>query len=250
MSSQSLVERYVSTRPHVKLLMIVLAVNVIVQVVAAVSALMHIDLLYKLMSYGILEQLSPIVRAQQQASEARESIVRIAQGLGLASSGVVFLFWLHRAYANLKALGGEPRYRPAWAVAAFVVPVVNLFLPFLILQEVWRASDPETVDQKGAKALNIVVEDSSKSLLVIVWWGLWLLAVIDAVIAYRWHASRQVLNDDAIASWLVIAMSLLLMVNSVITWMLARKVAARQDERNRRLVDLAPPDSLLAPRSA
>jgi hypothetical protein len=238
MSSQSVVEPYASTRPHMKLLMIVLAVNVFVQVVAVVSAFMHIDLLYKLMSYGIIEQLSPAVRAQQQASEARETLVRIAQVVAFAGSGIVFVFWLHRAYANLKALGGEPRYSPAWAVAAFVVPVVNLFLPFLILQEVWRASDPETVDTKGAKALNIVVEDSSKSLLVVVWWGLWLLTVIDGVVAYRWHAGRQVLNDDAIASWLVIAMSLLLIVNSIVTLMLARKITARQDERSRRLVAL------------
>lgn len=240
MSSQGIVEPYASARPHVKLLMIVLAVNVVVQMVAVASAFTHIDLLYKLMTYGIIEQLSPAVRVQQQASDARETLARIAQAVAFAASGIVFLFWLHRAYANLKALGGEPRYSPVWAVAAFVVPVVNLFMPFLILQEVWRASDPETVDAKGAKALNIVVEDSSKSLLVVVWWGLWLLAVIDAVVAYRWHAGRQVLNDDAIASWLVIAMSLLLMVNSIVTLLLARKVTARQDERNRRLATLAP----------
>jgi hypothetical protein len=247
MSSQTVVESYASARPHVKLLMIFLAVNVLAQVVAVVSAFMHIDLLYKFMAYGILEQLSPAVRLQQQASDARETVMRIAQAVAFAASGVVFLFWLHRAYANLKALGGEPRYRPAWAVAAFVVPVVNLFLPFLILQEAWRASDPETVDAKGARALNIVVEDSSKSLLVVVWWGLWLLAVIDAVVAYRWHAGRQVLNDDAIASWLVLAMSLLLMVNSIVTGMLARRITNRQDERSRRLAALAPLPDRAAP---
>jgi hypothetical protein len=84
--------------------------------------------------------------------------------------------------------------------------------------------------------------------MVVVWWGLWLLTVINAVIAYRWHTGRQVLNDDANASWLVVTMSLLLAVNSIVTLMLARKVANRQDERNRRLRELTPPDNLLAAR--
>jgi hypothetical protein len=247
MNSDMVVESYVSTRPRVKLLMAVLAVNIIVQVVAVASAFMHLNLLYQFMSLGIIEQLAPAVRAQQQASEAREMMVRIIQLVAFAGAAIVFLFWLHRAYANLKPLGAEPRYSPVWAVAAFLVPVVNLFLPFLILQEMWRASDPETIDTKGAKALNIVVEDSSKSLSVVVWWGLWLLTVINAVVAYRWHANRQVLNDDAIASWLVLTTSLLLALDSIVTILLARKVATRQDDRNRRLAELtAPPTGPLA----
>ncbi|MFL6216048.1 MAG: DUF4328 domain-containing protein [Blastocatellia bacterium] len=247
MSNHSVVEPYVSTRPRVNLLMIVLAINVIVQAVAVVSAFLHIDLLYQFMAYGIIEQLTPAVRAQQQASEARESLVRLVQLVAFAAATIVFLFWLHRAYKNLRPLGAEPRYSPAWAVAAFLIPVVNLFLPFLILQETWRASDPETIDARGAKALNLVVEDSSKSLMVVIWWGLWLLTVINAVIAYRWHAGRQVLNDDANASWLVVTMSLLLAVNSIVTLMLARKIANRQDERNRRLQELAPLSNSTAP---
>jgi hypothetical protein len=142
MSNHSVVEPYVSTRPRVNLLMIVLAANVIVQAVAVVSAFLHIDLLYQFMAYGIIEQLTPAVRAQQQASEARETLVRLAQLVAFAASAIVFLFWLHRAYKNLRPLGAEPRYSPAWAVAAFLIPLVNLFLPFLILQETWRASDP------------------------------------------------------------------------------------------------------------
>lgn len=245
MSSHRDAEMYESSRPRVTLLMIVLIVNILVQAVAVVSAFLHLNMLYQFMAYGIIEQLSPAVRLQQQSSDARESLVRLIQFAAFAASAIVFLFWLHRAYKNLKPLGAEPRYSPAWAVTSFLVPVVNLFLPFLILQETWRASDPETIHATGAKPLNIVVEDSSKSLLIVVWWGLWLLTVINAVVAYRWHAGRQVLNDDAIASWLVITISLLLAVNSIVTIFLARKIANRQDERNRRLVELtAPPDGL------
>ncbi|HKP14042.1 MAG TPA: DUF4328 domain-containing protein [Blastocatellia bacterium] len=249
MSGDGVVGPYAPSRPRANLLMAFLAVNVVVQAAAIASAFMHIDLLYKLMSYGIIEQLSPAARAQQHASEARETLMRVIQLAAFAASAVVFLFWLHRAYKNLKPLGAEPRRSPGWAVGAFLVPMVNLFLPFLVAQETWRASDPETVDAKGAKALNIVVEDSSKSLLVVVWWGLWLLTVINVVVAYRWHAGRQVLNDDTIASWLVITLGLLLAVNSAVTMILVRKMASRQDERNRRLMELAAPPNSMTPRA-
>ena len=239
MSKSSVTESYVSSRPRADLLAVFLAVNIVVQLVAVVSTFMHIDLLYRFMSYGIVEALTPAARAEQQAGEGREILARVIQFAAFAASAVMFLIWLHRAYQNLKPLGGKPRYSPAWAVGAFLVPVINLFLPFQIFQEMWRASDPETIAASGAKPVTAFIEDSSKSLLVVIWWGLWLLTVINLVVAYRWRASWQVLNDEIIASWLIITASLLLVADSIATAVLVRKIANRQNERNRRLGELA-----------
>ena len=115
----------------------------------------------------------------------------------------------------------------------------------------WRASDPDAIAVSGAKALNIVTEDSSKSLLVVVWWGLWLLTLINLVIAYRWHVSWQILNEEIIASWLIVMLSLLLIIDSIVTLILVKKITDRQDEKNQRLAELAtPPDNLLSPQQA
>jgi Domain of unknown function (DUF4328) len=246
MNSRSVVESYVSSRRLANLVMAFLVVNIVVQLVAIGLAFMHIDLLYK-----IMEEITTVSRAQQQAGEARQTVMRIVQLVAFTVAAVAFLIWLHRAYKNLKPLGAEPRYSPAWVVGAFLVPLVNLVLPFQIFQEMWRASDPDAIAVSGAKSLNIITEDSSKSLLVVVWWGFWLLTIINLVIAYRWHMSWQILNEEIIASWLIITLSLLLIIDSIVTIVLVKKITDRQDEKNRRLAELAmPPDNLLSPQHA
>lgn len=243
MSNRSVEEPYVSSRPLAKLVMAFLVVNIVVQLVAIGLTFMHIDLLYK-----IMEETTAVARAQRLAGEGREAMMRIVQLAAFMVSAVAFLIWLHRAYKNLKPLGVEPRYSPAWAAGAFIVPLVNLFLPFQIFQEMWRASDPETIAVSGAKPVTAFIEDSSKSLLVVVWWGLWLLTIINLVVAYRWHVSWQILNEEIIASWLIISLSLLLIINSIVTIVLVKKITDRQDEKKRRLAELAaPPENVSAP---
>lgn len=251
MSSPSLAEPYLSSRPRARLVMALLAVNIIVQVIAIALTFMHIDLLYKLIPYGIIQEMTPAVRAQRQASEGRENLMRIIQLAAFAVSVIAFLFWLHRAYKNLKPLGAQRRYSPGWAVGAFAVPIVNLVLPFQVFQEMWRASDPETIDEKGTGGLNIIIDESSKSLLVVIWWGLWLLAIINLVVAYRWHLTWELLNEEVITGWLIMTLSLLLMISSIVSIILVKKITGWQDEKNRRLASSAvPPETLSAPQSS
>jgi hypothetical protein len=245
-SQPELLEPYESSRKRANLVMAFLIAHIVLQLLAAGSTFMHIDLLYR-----IVEEVTAVARAQQHASERREAIMRVIQLVVFLASAVAFLIWLRRAYKNLKPLGAEPRYSPAWAVGAFVVPIINLFLPFQIFQEMWRASDPETIAARDAKPVTAFIEDSSKSLLVVVWWGLWLLTLINLAVAYRWHVSWQILNEEIIASWLVIMLSLLLILDSIATIILVKKITDRQDEKFKRLAALAaPPEDLSRPRQA
>lgn len=59
-------------------------------------------------------------------------------------TGVVFLVWLRRGYRNLIAMGTLGlRHKPGWAVGAWFVPLMNLGRPIEIVNDTWRASDPE-----------------------------------------------------------------------------------------------------------
>ena len=60
----------------------------------------------------------------------------------LVTAGL-WLAWFRRAYLNLPALGARRlRFRPWWAVGAWLVPVFSLFRPKQVLNDIWRASDP------------------------------------------------------------------------------------------------------------
>ncbi|MFD8750319.1 DUF4328 domain-containing protein [Kitasatospora sp. NPDC059577] len=73
-------------------------------------------------------------------------------------TGVVFLCWLWRARLNAESLGGPGSQRRVrgWVVASWMTPVANLWIPHVIVTDVWKASAPRR---------------SAPGALLGVWWG-------------------------------------------------------------------------------
>jgi Domain of unknown function (DUF4328) len=55
---------------------------------------------------------------------------------------VMFVVWFHRARINADGHGWPQRESPGWAIGAWFVPVANLWLPFRIMVDIWRAGLP------------------------------------------------------------------------------------------------------------
>lgn len=92
----------------------------------------------------------------------------VAAGLFTA---MAFLAWIYRAHQNLKALGAlDLNYSPGWAVAGFFIPIVNVFRPFQIMTEIWKASGPEAT-RSGGTAWRY----AETPVFIGLWWGSWLL---------------------------------------------------------------------------
>lgn len=82
-------------------------------------------------------------------------------------TAVLFLRWTALATRNAHALsGGTTRYRPAWAVGSYFVPIANLWVPYRAMRETFRVSNPGRGDY-GRPA--------PQTRLVGAWWSLWLL---------------------------------------------------------------------------
>jgi Protein kinase domain/Domain of unknown function (DUF4328) len=96
----------------------------------------------------------------------------VQAGWFLVTAGL-WLAWFRRAYLNLPALGARRlRFRPWWAVGAWLVPVLSLFRPKQVLNDVWRASDPDLPpDQADTWRRRPVAE-------LLGWWWLAFLASI------------------------------------------------------------------------
>jgi hypothetical protein len=102
------------------------------------------------------------------------------QVLGSLGTAIAFCLWMYRAHANLKllrVLGLE--YTSGWAVAYFFIPIVNLFRPYYVMQEIYKGSDPAiTGDPHGWKS-------SPGSTLLGFWWGYWIISNIAGQVAFR-----------------------------------------------------------------
>jgi Protein kinase domain/Domain of unknown function (DUF4328) len=153
----------------------------------------------------------------------------------------LWLAWFRRAYLNLPALGARRlRFRPWWAVGAWLVPVFSLFRPKQVLNDVWRASDPDLPpDQADTWRRRPVAE-------LLGWWWLAFLAsvLVRSITTEAVHAAADFMllgllpeqfdRFQASAGMQVLA-DLLTVVCGLLALRVVRRTTARQDERAARV---------------
>ncbi|MCF6523579.1 DUF4328 domain-containing protein [Streptomyces sp. JJ36] len=114
---------------------------------AAVLALLTIDLIFSISAYEALDDssahFSPRFDADygdlRSTSEALRSLGTLL-GLGTIAAWVA---WFWRVRTNAEAFApGRVRHAPGMAVGAWFIPVAALFLPKQIANDVWQASAP------------------------------------------------------------------------------------------------------------
>jgi hypothetical protein len=82
----------------------------------------------------------------------------------LAATATAFLLWLYQARANLRALEvRRPQFSRGWVVGGYLVPVLNLFRPYQVMAEIWKASAPENLDAFNWRSEPVPT-------LIRVWW--------------------------------------------------------------------------------
>jgi len=89
--------------------------------------------------------------------------------LPLAAS--TFVAWLHRAYGNVRAVGGSTLHGTGWAIGSWFVPFLQFYRPMQIAREMWRHAGTQRVGGHG---------------LVALWWSATLLGLFLASAAPTW----------------------------------------------------------------
>lgn len=88
-----------------------------------------------------VDTLSAVNRAAHDGVPGVLATLEIA---AYVSAAIVFIVWLEAAYRNVDVVdAAERRYGHGWAIGAWFVPVLNLWRPTQIVNDVWRASTSE-----------------------------------------------------------------------------------------------------------
>lgn len=66
------------------------------------------------------------------------------QGIGQLGLVVVSIIWLYRVAKNVRLFGRKTTWAPLWAVFGWVLPPLFFVIPFLMVREMWKASDPDS----------------------------------------------------------------------------------------------------------
>ncbi|MGQ0617688.1 MAG: DUF4328 domain-containing protein [Acidimicrobiia bacterium] len=157
-------------RPLVGLAMVAQLLLAATGLVALVTAAAHLFRLWTTIEIaGPGGEAGFDTRASEQAGTVADVALYIGIGL-LLVTGVVFVAWGSRAYRNLPALGiTDRRWWTMWTILGWLIPGANLFVPKLIMDDLWRASSPQLPARPGAAWRVAPVGE-----VVHRWWTLWL----------------------------------------------------------------------------
>ena len=97
-----------------------------------------------------------------------------AQGLLFLPTVIGFLIWIARMSTNNRSVlqTSGSLFNPGWAIASFFIPFANLCCPYMIVQELWRASHPTATGNPAAW------KQVPRGRLVILWWLLCLAGLV------------------------------------------------------------------------
>jgi hypothetical protein len=149
---------------------------------------------------------------------------------------LLFLVWLYRAASNARQLRAlETYYSPVLAFGSFFIPLANLFLPCMIIQEIWKASNPIAIETP------VAWKERPRSLLVRLWWFSYLIGGIFSFVSARWYEMTPDGDLPAKWKWLMFwwVSMLIMIVAALLLIVLIREITQRQKERYANLLELA-----------
>lgn len=78
------------------------------------------------------------------------STVQLLAGLATLATGILTVIWMYRLASNVRRYGRRTTWHPLFAIFGwFLPPLVLYIVPFLMLRELWKASDPESKGDDG-----------------------------------------------------------------------------------------------------
>ncbi|MFI0714214.1 DUF4328 domain-containing protein [Streptomyces inhibens] len=133
------------------------------------------------------------------------------------AAGVTFIVWLWRARINAELMNGAAAHRRArgWVVGGWAALPANLWIPYQVVSDVWRASAPRR---------------SVPVTLVNAWWALFAAATVVRPIQWRMSSkfdSEQDLLSNANVSTLLTA---LYVGAGVLVILIVRRITAWQTD--------------------
>jgi hypothetical protein len=162
--------------------------------------------------------------AEATTSDNRESTIALLQILALIVGAIFFIRWFLEAYRNVDALGGTRDFTEKWAGWAWFVPILSLWRPKQIANEIWRAGDPDRPTEHPSETTPLWG-------VLALWWACWIASNFISQIAARMafhnntaaglrHSTAAYLIGDAIdIAAAVLAIAVIL------------RITARQEER-------------------
>ena len=233
---------FLSNRVWAQLLACALIVVIIVDVVAIFSDIAEINLVSRMLN-GEFVSLG-----EAESSDNRQGTIGMIQLVLVVGTAVLFVTWMYRSHSNLRAFNTRGlQYSPGWAIGGWFVPFLNLWRPYQVMCEIWKASSPNSRDGDDE-----AWRRESTSALLGWWWAAWILSGIVGWVLLRTFFSDpedlEMLQARSIGYLVGDGIDI---VAAILAILIVSRITGRQEEKNRMLEAIAaeggrPPGPALA----
>lgn len=214
---------YVSAHNRARLITVLLIVGAVISLVTIPS---HVLDLY----------VQPFAEDQEISDNPSGFLALALTGvLGLTAIAVyiatvvVFLMWLYRVSNNVAAFGATTQHSSGWAIGSFFVPIMNLFVPYQAVREIWKKSEPNATD-----AFSYGVSPPG---FFPAWWGFWIASNISSNAYFRMTLAEAPVEASAMVGILSEVLSIAAAVFAI---QVIKEIDRRQEERARNLQQVFP----------
>ena len=174
-------------------------------------------LLYATATLSALAVAAALAMGVENFESDAIGLFQLARSLLSLATAITFFIWLYRANANVRALGADDMMgSPGLGIGWFFIPLANLFMPYMTVRDVWRASGRPRDWQAEAAPVTIIL-----------WWICWVAGNIVAAASFRIeleHGFKMVPE----ALWLGLVCDLLWIPASLLLAAIIAGVQARQ----------------------
>jgi hypothetical protein len=151
----------------------------VIGLIAADMVLSVVTIFVALNDLATLDELADVTIEEFARTGFGQSVASQVSGIASFAAGILFMIWFYRAYQNLFALRTQGRYGTGWAIGAWLVPILNLWRPKQIADDIWRSSDPD-LPPNPANIWHAVKVPA----LMNYWWAAWVVANLAPFVAF------------------------------------------------------------------
>jgi Domain of unknown function (DUF4328) len=206
-------ESYIPLRGRAQAVTVVFSITAVICAVAVFSDALE----WRLMDRIIAGE--EVTDAEATANDNRQGTIGLVQLVLVIAAAVVFIRWMHAAYRNIYLVApGERRYSPGWAIGSWFVPIMNLFRPKQMVNDIWRAGGRDAADaQPGA--------------LMLGWWLLWVLSSFIVNFAARSYMRADTAEEIKTGTILYLVSDAMSVVCAILAIVIVRKGTDRLDAK-------------------
>ena len=172
-----------ANKQRAKMAMVLIWIMLLMDVLSFGSGYMQYDLLQMVDAGGF------ITPEEANANDSREQLVGIVSFLIAIISAITFILWFRRAYYNLHTKVEGLSFSEGWAAGSWFVPIVNLYRPYQIMQELYR----DTINLLNDNGLSGEKPLNTKFLGV--WWALWIISRITGQFLFRYSLRAESIDE-------------------------------------------------------